>query len=192
MARTKKIGFDQLPAAVGRILEILENPNNSAAAIPELIQRIVQLENKLDYLQKAVSPESAMMDKESVIRALKIRPAALNELVLSGVLPARKDGRRTLFYEDAVVKYFMTGPKWTAAMSEAAPVEVDAESPALDGKQRVNVSTAAKITGRSKAAVYQLMSSNRIPSYREGKKIYFIAGELQEWTKTHLPRKRKK
>ena len=191
MARTKKIGFDQLPAAVERILEILENPDNSAAAIPELINRIDRLENKIDYLQKKISPESAMMDKQTVLRTLKIRPAVLNELVESGVLPTCKEGRSTLFYEDAVVKYFMTGPKWTAAVSETAPAEVEAEPLDLDGKQRVDISTAAKITGRSNAAIYQLTSTKAIPFHKDGAKVYFIVEELQEWIKTHPPRKRK-
>ena len=191
MSKKKTIGFDQLPETVEKILEILSDPANSSSAIPDLIKRINLLENKIDYLQRSVSPDSAMMDKQAVLRALKIRPAALNELVESGVLPTRKDGRSTLFYEDAVVKYFMTGPKWAAAVSETAPAEVDTEALVIDGNQRIDISVAAKIAGRSKAAVYQLISADRIPFHKDGKKIYFIAGELQEWAKTHLPLKRK-
>ena len=191
MARDKKLTFDQLPAAVGKILEILESPDNSASAIPDLFKRITLLENKIDYLQRSVSPDSAMLDKQTVLRILKIRPSALNELVESGVLPTRKDGRSTLFYEDAVVRYFMIGPKWTAAVSETTPAEVDAEALAIDGNQRVDIGVAATITGRSKAAIYQLTSAKVIPFHKDGAKVYFIAGELQEWSKTHPPRKRK-
>lgn len=207
MANKKRLGFDDLPSAVERILEMLSAPESSASALPEVIQRITALENKIDYLQRTMSPESAMLDRQTVMRILKIRPKVLAELAESGVLPSRKEGRSVMFYEDAVVRYYMKQPLWTSAASNpeqaaqaakesetgTAQWEPDAETAQWSDDLHLNMAGASAITGRSAAAIYQLTAKNKIPFHKRGEKsIYFLAGELREWVKTHPPRPRKK
>jgi hypothetical protein len=54
---------------------------------------------------------------------------------------------------------------------------------------RIDINIACEIVGRNPGAIYQLRKDNVIPSYKEGKDVYFIAEELREWVKTHPPRK---
>jgi predicted DNA-binding transcriptional regulator AlpA len=189
----KKLSFDDLPAAAERILEILSSPSGTEhSAVPELVQRIALLEKKIDHLQKTISPDTAVMDVPAVCRILKLRPKAISELTLSGVLPSHTAGRKTLFYEKDVVAFYMTQPSWKAAVSKPAPAErpAPAEKKA-EGGQRVDVPAASEILGRSTAAIYQLISNDRIPHHKEGAKVYFFTDELQEWAKNHPPRPRK-
>lgn len=182
----KKLTFDKLPAAVEKILELLSSEGSEHTALPEMLRRMTLLESKIDYLQKSLSPERPMMDMQSVCKALKLRPKAVSELAASGVLPTRTEGRRTFFYEDGVVKYFMTQPVWKEAVaSKPAPAvpKVDAE-----GRQRVDIHAASALIGRSKAAIYILTSKGRIPFHKEGKKVYFFTDELREWLKEHPAR----
>ncbi len=166
---TKKLSFDALPAAVEKILEILTAEGSEHTALPELVQRMTLLEKKMDYLQKTVSPDRPVMDTQTVCRVLKLRPKAVSELATSGVLPSRTEGRRTLFYEDAVVKYFMTQPAWKEATaskpaparrsaSESAPAETNPGKAAPITRedmerQLVDINRASEILGRSPAAI---------------------------------------
>ncbi len=201
----KKLTFDALPAAVEKILEILNSGTSEHTALPELIQRITLLDKKIDYLQKSLSPDRPMMDTQSVCRVLKLRPKAVSELAASGVLPTRTEGRRTLFYEDAVVKYFMTQPAWNApapakrayrkstATDDAAVEPISAPVAVEAGdRQRIDIAAASEILGRSLGAVYQLTGSKKVPFHKEGSKVYFYTDELREWAQNHPPRPRKK
>ena len=192
----KKISFDNLPAAVEKILEILTSEGSEHTALPELIQRIVLLEKKIDHLEKAISPNRPVMDKHAVIKALKIRPKMLSDLEMSGVLPSHTEGRKTVFYEDDVVKFYMN-QGWKAVAAEAskpvseesvpaepAPVDVPAE-----GRHCVDIHGASVVLDRKSGAVRQLLS--KIPHYRDGRRIYFYTDELREWLKNHPPLKRK-
>ncbi len=181
----KKLTFDKLPDAVGKILEILNSEGSEHTALPELIERMTLLEKKFDYLQKSLSPEKSMMDMQSVCKALKLRPKAVSELAAAGVLPSRTEGRRTLFYEDAVVKYFMTQPAWNAAAAKSASAESTPGAIDAEGRRRVDIHTASELVGRSKAAVYILTSKGKIPFHKDGKKVYFYTDELREWLKSH-------
>ena len=202
----KKLTFDALPAAVEKILETLNSGTSEHTALPDLVQRIALLEKKIDYLQKSLSPDRPVMDTQSVCRVLKLRPKAVSELATSGVLPSRTEGRRTLFYEDAVVKYFMTQPAWNAPApakrayrrksqkEESATIYVEAEtrmSVKPEGNRRINMAEASKMLGRAPGAVYQLTCSNRIPFHKDGSKVYFFTDELREWAQNHPPRPRK-
>lgn len=205
----KKLTFDKLPAAVEKILEILSSEGSEHTALPEIVQRITLLESKIDYLQRTVSPDRPVMDMQTVCKVLRLRPKAVNDLAVSGVLPSREQGKRTVFYEDGVVRYFMTQPAWSAAAATAskpfaeksASSEVVPESGrgvsapaavATGGRQRVDINAAGEILGRSVGAVYQLTSTGKVPFYKDGAKVYFYTDELREWAKTHPGRKRRK
>ena len=194
----KKISFDNLPAAVEKILEHLTTGESEHTALPELIQRITLLEKKIDHLEKTLSPNRPVMDKHTVLKILKIRPKMLNELEMSGVLSSHSEGRKTVFYEDDVVKFHMN-QGWKAAMAEAfkpapadpAPVDpLPADIPA-EGRHRIDINAASVILNRSTGAIRQQLLGNRIPHYRDGRWVYFYTDELREWAKTHRPLKRK-
>lgn len=194
---TKKLSFNDLPAAVEKILEIISSEESAYTALPELIQRMNVQEKKIDLLQRIVSPDLAVMDTQSVCRVLRLRPKAVKELSDSGVLPYRTEGRKTLYYEDGVVRYFMTQPAWSSAVSKpAAHAKSEAEKSEtgvieFGERQRIDINAACEILDRSAAAIYQLASNCRIPHYKEGRKIYFFNDELQKWMKANPPRKRK-
>lgn len=187
----KKLSFNDLPSAVEKILEIISSEESGHAALPELVQRMVLLEKKIDYLQRTVSPEQSVMDMQAVCRVLKLRPKAVKELAESGLLPYRTEGRKTLFYEDGVVKYFMTQPLWSSAASKPAPAAPVLENLTVGERQRIDINTASAILSRSTAAIYQLISNNRVPYHKDGKKIYFFSDELLRWANDNPPRKRR-
>jgi hypothetical protein len=210
MDMAKKLTFDKLPEAVEKILGILTSENSEHTALPELIQRVALLEKKIDHLQIAVAPDRPVMDMQEVCRVLKLRPKGVSELAMSGVLPSREQGKKTVFYEEGVVKYFMTQGPWkeaTAAKSAyakgnsaendpeetAAPAATSAASHSVptDGGQRVDINTASVILNRTAAAIYQLTQAKAVPYYKDGRKVYFLADELREWVKTHPARKRR-
>jgi hypothetical protein len=213
----KKLSFDNLPSAIEKILDILSSEGSEHTALPEIVERITLLEKKLDYLQRAVSPDKPVMDMHEVCRALKLRPKAVSELARSGVLISREQGKKTVYYEDSVVKCFMSGAAWkeaTATTTEVStlphrpgrpgrppkvqlPVSETAtiESPATettDGQRRVDVNAACDITDRNPAAIYQLIKGGRIPHYKDGRKVYFFADELRRWAEANPARKYKK
>jgi hypothetical protein len=121
---------------------------------------------------------------------------------MSGTLPSREQGKKRVFYEDGVVKYFMTQPAWKEAASPklvaaklVAPVEAsdDSASSAINTEitGRIDINAAGIIVDRNPGAIYQLIKTNVIPFHKDGRKVYFIAEELREWIKTHPARKRK-
>ncbi len=193
----KKISFDRLPEAVGKILEILTSEGSEHSALPELVQRMALLEKKIDHLEKSISPERATMDKPAVLKVLKIRPKMLSELEMSGELPSHSEGRRTLFYESDVVKFFMTLPAWKAAQESkpereekpAAPREA-AEPIAAEGRQRVDINGASEILARTTGAIRQLLPTG-LPYHKDGRWLYFYSDELREWAQNHKPRPKK-
>lgn len=188
----KKDSWDNLPQAVGKILEILLSDDSGQTALPEFRQRLILLERKVDDLIDLVSPDRPTMDVPAVCRVLKIKPKAAYELADNGTLPFKTVGRKTLFYQDGVVKYFMSLPAWTSAIAAPAPSGEEIPEPVpVDGKQRIDVKTAARMAGRTSAALYQQVSNGRVPFHRDGKNVYFIVEELQEWLKTNPPRKRR-
>jgi hypothetical protein len=195
----KKLTFDKLPAAVEKILEILMTGESGHTALPELVQRIVLLEKKIDHLEKTLSPNRPVMDKHAVIKVLKIRPKVLNELEMSGVLPSHTEGRKTLYYESDVVKLHMNQGSWKSAVAEAskpAPAEAEAlETVPVDipaeGHHRVDVNGASVLLDRSAGAIRQQISTNNIPYHKDGRRVYFYTDELREWAKAHPPLKRK-
>lgn len=196
---TKKLSFNDLPAAVGRILEILTSEGSDYTALPELVKRITRLEKQIDYLQIIASPDKPVMDMQTVCRILKLKPKAVYELAEAGILPSREQGNKTVFYEEGVVKFYVKQPAWKAAMAAAKPTSVTpvsdesiTEQPETDERKRVDINIASAILGRNTGAIYQLTSNNRIPFHKDGKKIYFYTDELQEWAQRNPPRKRKK
>ncbi len=198
----KKLSFDNLPAATQKILDILTSEGSEHTALPELVQHVVLLEKKIDHLQRSLSPDRPVMDMHEVCRVLKLRPKAVNELAMSGVLPCRDQGRKTVFYEDGVVKYFMTQPAWReAASSTSTPARRTRPEPTpaaatvttaatTNERQRVNIDDASAILNRSTAAVYQLVQAKSVPFYKDGRKVYFYADELRKWAESHPPRAR--
>ncbi len=201
---TKKLSFDKLPEAVEKILAILTAENSGHTALPELVQRIMLLEKKVDHLEKTLSPDRPTMDKHTVLKTLKIRPKTLNELEMSGALPSHTEGRKSLYYEYDVVKLFMTQPAWKAAAESGAESGADSKHPATttrtstvpieaDGRRLVDIYGASEILGRTPGAIRQhLHISEDFPYHKDGRRLYFYSDELREWAKNHAPRKRRK
>ncbi len=197
----KKVSFDNLPAAVEKILEILTTEGSDHTALPELIGRVTVMERRLDKIEQLLSPDRATMDKKTVLRMLKIRPKMLSELEVSGVLLSHTEGRRTFYYEDDVVRCFMNQSAWKAAIDEASKersVESDADMPvAVDSKPAVadnglvDIETAVEMIGRTKLTIYKLTSTNKIPFIRQGRKLLFEVEALRAWMADNTPRKRK-
>ncbi len=195
----RKLSFDKLPEAVEKIIGILTAEGSEHAALPELVQRIALLEKKIDRLEKSLSPDRPTMDKHAVLKVLKIRPKMLNELEMAGVLPSHSEGRRTLYYEADVVKFFMTQPSWKGAAESrtgyekisgttenSAPTAIPAE-----GRVRVDINGASEILSRSTGAIRQHLSSG-LPHHKDGRRLYFYSDELREWAQSHTPRRRRK
>ncbi len=195
----KKLSFDKLPEAVEKILTILTSEGSEHTALPELLQRVALLEKKIDYLQRTVSPDKPVMDMHEVCRILKLRPKAVSELAMSGVLPTREQGKKTVFYEEGVVKYFMTQGPWKETMPakpaivQPASAEAAYDEPVstTEGRRRIDINAAGEIVDRSAAAIYQLIKTGSIPYYKDGRKVYFFSDELHEWVKDHPARKRR-
>ncbi len=202
----KKLSFDNLPSAVEKILDILSSDSSEYTALPELAERITLLEKKIDYLQRTVTPDRPVMDMHEVCRALKLRPKAVSELARTGVLISREQGRKTVYYEDSVVKCFMSGAAWKETASPQPqpqpqparrdrsdiPAAVTVEPAGTDERKRVDVNAAVEITNRNPAAIYQLIKNGKIPYYKDGRSVFFLPDELREWAEAHPARKYKK
>jgi regulator of replication initiation timing len=199
----KKVTFDNLPAMVEKLLEILTAEGSEHQALPEIVQRVKRLEMQNDSLERLLSPDRRTMDKPTVCRVLKLRPKQLAELEQAGLLLSHAEGRRTYYYEDDVVRCFMNQSAWKNALEAATkpePVQVaepDAdvvEQPAnaaeLTG--RIDMKAACVIVNRNPAAIYQLVKTKSIPHHKEGRNLYFDAEKLREWVKTHPARKYKR
>lgn len=194
----QKLSFNDLPSAVEKILKVLTSEGSEHAELQELVQRMTRLEKKIEYLLITTSPDKPVMDMQSVCRILKLKPKAVYELANSGILPSREQGRKTVFYEEGVIKYFASQPAWKAASVKSKPepaAPLSNKTAQIDipvgERQRVEVFGASQILDRSTAAVYQLALNGRVPHHKEGKKIYFFSDELREWAKDNPPRKRK-
>jgi DNA-binding transcriptional regulator GbsR (MarR family) len=199
----KKVTFDNLPAMVEKILELLTAEGSEHQALPEIVQRIKRLEMQYDSLERILSPDRRTMDKPTVCRVLKLRPKQLSELEQVGLLLSHSEGRRTYYYEDDVVRCFMNQAAWKNALEVAAkpePVQVaepDAEAVeqsanAAELTGRIDMKAACVIVNRNRAAIYQLVKTKAIPFHKDGRNLFFIAEELTEWVKTHPARKYKR
>jgi regulator of replication initiation timing len=199
----KKVTFDNLPAMIEKVLEILTAEGSEHQALPDLVQRVKRLEMQNDSLERLLSPDRRTMDKPTVCRVLKLRPKQLSELEQAGLLLSHSEGHRTYYYEDDVVRCFMNQSAWKNAIEAAAkpepvqPIEPDTdvvEQPAnaaeLTG--RIDMKAACVIVNRNPAAIYQLVKTKAIPFHKDGRNLFFIAEELTEWVKTHQARKYKK
>lgn len=199
---TKKLSFDKLPEALEKFFETLTADDSERTWLPELFGRLALLEKKIDHLQRTLSPDKPVMDMTEVCRVLKLRPKAVNELAMSGALPSCKQGNKTLFYEEDVAKYFMTRGSYRKEGSQSDSAEPGFPQDVPVGKysaelatrvgQRVNIHAASEIIGRNPPAIYQLITTKGIPYYKDGRTVYFLADELQEWLKTNPPRKHRK
>ncbi len=198
----RRLSFDKLPEAMQKFMEILTPEDSESSLLPELLQRLTRLESKIDHLQRTISPDRPVMEMHEVCRALRLRPRAVNELAISGVLPTRELGKKTVFFEDGVIKYFMTQGHWrdSAASKQVAvkrdptdisPAEAREAVPVVEERRRVGIDMACEITDRKAPAIYQLISTKSIPCHKDGRKVYFFTDELREWVKNHPPKKRK-
>ena len=211
----KKATFDNLPAMVEKILGTLTTEGSEHTAAPEILQRVKLLEKRFDSLERLISPDRPVMDKQTVLRVLKLRAKQLAELENDGVLISHKDGRSVVFYEDDVMRFFAKHG-WKAVVQAASQPESATPAPAkrksaapepvesveseikqpeittLEATGRIDTKAACRITGRNPGAIYQLIKTKSIPSYKDGNSVFFIAEELMEWVKTHPARKYKR
>lgn len=47
----------------------------------------------------------------------------------------------------------------------------------------IDIKEACRVTGKAKPTIYSLVQKRLIPSYKNGKKLYFFEDELLEWIK---------
>lgn len=192
--RTKKVTFDNLPTIVQQILETISVDKAGDSASPELSQQVARLEKRMENLERILSPERPTMNKQTVLKVLKLRAKALAELEAKGTLLSHKDGRSTVFYEDDVVKFYINQSSWKAAKAAAVEVaadEVDAPEIAPEIRQRIGIDEAAKLLDKAKGTMYHLTSSGKIPHHKEGRIVYFYTDELREWQKEYKGKKRR-
>jgi excisionase family DNA binding protein len=184
---------------------------------PEMANQFAILRKRLDNIEKLISPDRPTLDKQTVLRLLKIRPKQLGELEVAGILMSHIEGNKTIYYEDDVMRCYAKQSPWKNALEEASrpangesiepagpvesketaksevePTEPDAPEMSLsvmEATGRIDINVACEIVGRNPGAIYQLIKTNVIPSYKDGRKVYFNAEELKEWVKTHPPRK---
>lgn len=51
----------------------------------------------------------------------------------------------------------------------------------VGAKEVLNLDEAVLLTGMSKGHIYRLTSSQEIPHFKKGRKLYFKKSELEEW-----------
>lgn len=51
----------------------------------------------------------------------------------------------------------------------------------VGAKEVLNIDEAVLLTGMSKGHIYRLTSSQEIPHFKKGRKLYFKKSELEEW-----------
>lgn len=199
----KKLSFDKLPEAVEKILEILGSEESEHTLLPELVKEVRQLRYQYDNLERLLSPNRRTMDKQTVFRLLKLRPRQLSELEKDGVLLSHKEGNKTVYYEDDVMRCFANQPLWKNALeavskpekndsaeTQTQGLEVHEQSTNIAGlRGRIDIKAACLIVDRNPGAIYQLIKTKVIPNHKEGRSVYFIAEELKDWAKTHPARK---
>lgn len=197
----KKISFDNLPSAVEKIVELLTAEGTDHTALPELAQRMTLLEKRCANIERLLSPDRPLMDKQTVMRVLKVRPKVLVELENEGLLISHSEGRRSVYYEDDVVRFYMsTG--WRALVEAASKTEralatestpkalPDEPATATDG-QLVDIDAAVELVGLTKLTLYKLTSNKKIPFVKQGSKNLFDPVALKEWMESRTSRKRK-
>lgn len=205
MARNKTVSHNNMPEVIGQIWDFLQGTGTGGQVSPEIAQRLAIIEKKLDYLAKRLSPDRPTMNKQATCRLLKLRPKQLLELELSGVLTSHSEGNKTVFYEDDVMRCYAKQFEWRNALEQAAkPADAEPAAPETEMSEpntpyissalpdvtgRIGMNTACEIVGRNPGAVYQLITTKSIPSYKDGRNVYFDAEELREWVKAHPPRK---
>ncbi len=219
MVRTKKVTHNNVPEVIGQIFDMLQSAGIGGQMSPEMANQFAILKKRLDNIEKLISPDRKTLDKQTVLRLLKVRPKQLIELEVSGVLMPHTEGNRTVYYEDDVMRCYAKQFQWRNAIEEATkPAEVEPVEPAeptdstepaksevekqepeipemsqsvMESTGRIDINVACEIVGRNPAAIYQLRQSKTIPSYKDGRNVYFDAEELKEWVKTHPPCPRK-
>ncbi len=203
-----------MPEVIGQIFEMLQSTGIGGEMSPEMANQFAILKKRLDHIEKLISPDRKTLDKQTVLRLLKVRPKQLIELEVSGILMPHTEGTRTVYYEDDVMRCYAKQFQWRNALEEASkptnvepaeslesvePTKPTVDIPELETPEvsasvaeatgRIDINIACEIVGRNPGAIYQLRKENVIPSYKDGKTVYFIAEELKEWVKTHPPRK---
>jgi hypothetical protein len=197
----KKTSFDSLPERGEEILERLMSGKTGHAASPDDDRRLAIIEKRVENIERLLSSDRPTMDKHEVLRALKIKPAMLARMEAAGELISHKEGRKTVFYEDDVVKTFMRStwkkvrepesePEPKPARAKRASVEPAPMDIPAEGHHRVGIREAVVILDRKAGAIRQHMTSG-LPYHKDGRRVYFYTDELREWSKTHPPLKRK-
>ena len=198
----KKVSFDNLPKAVEKILEILTAEGSDHNALPELIQRIMVIEKRLDKFEQMLSPNRATMDKKAVLGVLNITPKILRKLEHSGLLLSHSEGRRTFYYEDDVVRCHMNQSALKAAVEatpQAVSIEPGSDKPEIVESESnhandglVDIEGAATMIGLSKLTVYKLKSTGNLPFVKQGRKLLFEVVALKKWMEDNLSGRRKR
>ncbi|WP_299799202.1 helix-turn-helix domain-containing protein [uncultured Maribacter sp.] len=85
---------------------------------------------------------------------------------------------------DSLFKFTDEGIKYLAKLisdqlKDGIMVEKQSEQEILIG-----IDEAAKTVNKSKFTLYGLVSTNKIPFYKQGKHLYFLKSELIDWIKS--------
>jgi excisionase family DNA binding protein len=200
----KKMTFEELPGAVGEILDILQSGGTGNQVSPETAKRLVIIEKKIDNLEKRLFPDRKTMNRQAVCRVLKLRPKQLIELENSGVLVSHMEGNKAVYYEDDVMRCYAKN-NWRAVLEAAANPELaksdesesaesmspSKESVSTEDWQFIDIDAAAEMVGKKKTTIYKLTSQNKMPFIKRGSKLLFDIEALREWLTGNSSRKRK-
>ena len=176
--------------------------NQSALkAAVEGVPKTISIEPVLDKpepVESGSNPSNdGLLDIEAAATMIGRTKLTIYKLTSQSKIPFIRQGRKLLFEVEALEKWMHdnTPRKRNPQrdVTEHPEQETLEVSPSVaDATGRIDIKVACEIVGRNPAAIYQLIKTKSIPSYKEGNKVYFNAEELREWGKTHPPRKYKR
>ncbi len=179
------------------VVRCFMNQNAWKAAIDEASKPtpIESAPDKPQPAEPAPAPaENGLIDIDAAAVMIGRTKLTIYKLTSKDKIPFIRQGRKLLFEVEALEKWVNDNtPRKRKLQSEVIenrePVTPEVSPSVADATGRIDIKVACEIVGRNPAAIYQLIKTKSIPSYKEGNKVYFNAEELKEWVKTHPPRK---
>lgn len=102
----EKITFEQLPSAVGQLLEGFQNLRKEVSDISDLCKSIVDNKEEMDRKKTTDDPEGVYMNVKEVSRLLNCSTFAIYKWVQHRDIPHIKLGRRLVFIDKEVKNWY--------------------------------------------------------------------------------------
>ncbi len=178
------------------------NQNAWKAAIEEASKptAIESAPDKPQPAEPAPAPapaENGFIDIDAAAAMIGRTKLTIYKLTSKDKIPFIRQGRKLLFEVEALEKWKENNTTRKRKQKSEVTENLEPKSPEVspsvaEATGRIDIKVACEIVGRNPAAIYQLIKTKSIPSYKEGNKVYCNAEELREWVKTHPPRKYKR